>query len=325
LNIADGALNEQANILQRMRELVLQAKNDTYSSIERSYMYQEFISDMRELDRIANVTNYNTMQLFAAPANDPAADGDELYANGTSGNPPNEQRYGRDVFDTPADGIFGVNEYSSSNHFNMMIGQNYTTVDAAAYNNTVVNGASQNSYDKTAANLITIQFGQMDTNGLLSASPGTTDIYNMITSFAFDPLNDLGDFIIDNDWDINGYATGDGAIEKKFDFLLTLIDGEALPATLLGDIYSGRNNTTGLKRVNEMRAYIGAMTNRLEHNVNNLMNQAQNTQAAETVIRDTDFAKETAQFTKNQILTQSATAMLAQANSVTQSVLQLLQ
>jgi flagellin len=325
LNIADGALNEQANVLQRMRELVLQAKNDTYSSIERSYMYQEFAADMKELDRIASVTNYNKMQLFAAPTNDPAADGDELYAAGTAGNPPNQQRYGRDVFDTPEDGIFGANEYSSSNHFNMMIGQNYTALDAAAYNSTVVNGASQNSYDKTAANLITIQFGQMDTNGILSAAPGTTDIYNMITDFNFDPLNNLGDFTIDNDWDINGYATGDGAMQKKFDFLLTLIDGEALPATLVGDIYGGRNDTTGLKRVNEMRAYIGAMTNRLEHNVNNLMNQAQNTQAAETVIRDTDFAKETAVFTKNQILTESATAMLAQANSVTQSVLKLLE
>jgi flagellin len=324
LNIADGALNEQANILQRMRELIIQAKNDSYSSVERSYMYQEFSADMHELDRIANVTNYNKMQLFAAPPNDPAADGDELYAAGTSGNPPNQQRYGRDVFDTPADGIFGANEYSSSNHFNMMVGQNYTAQDAAAYNQAVINGASQNSFDKSASNLITIQFGQMDTNGLLSPAPGTQDIYNMVTDFNWDPNNSLPDLTLQTDWDIHGYAAGEDTVQKKLDFILTLIDGEQISPTLDADIYTGVNNTTGLKRVNEMRAYIGAMTNRLEHNVNNLMNQANNTQAAESVIRDVDFAKETATFTKNQILTQSATAMLAQANSVTQNVLQLL-
>ena len=84
------------------------------------------------------------------------------------------------------------------------------------------------------------------------------------------------------------------------------------------------NYTTGLARVNEMRARIGALTNSLEHSINNTMNQVTNTQAAESVIRDVDFASETATFTKNQILTQSATAMLAQANAQPNSMLQLL-
>jgi flagellin len=73
-----------------------------------------------------------------------------------------------------------------------------------------------------------------------------------------------------------------------------------------------------------MRAKIGAMTNRLEHSINNTMNQVNNTQAAESLVRDVDFASETANFTKNQILTQSATAMLAQANSLPQSMLKLI-
>jgi flagellin len=73
-----------------------------------------------------------------------------------------------------------------------------------------------------------------------------------------------------------------------------------------------------------MRAKIGAMTNRLEHSINNTMNQVNNTQAAESLVRDVDFASETANFTKNQILTQSATAMLAQANALPQSVLKLI-
>lgn len=76
--------------------------------------------------------------------------------------------------------------------------------------------------------------------------------------------------------------------------------------------------------VNTMRSNMGAFINRLEHAVNNLDVSSTNQSAAESHIRDVDFANETANFTKNQILTQSATAMLAQANMRTSSVLGLL-
>ena len=76
--------------------------------------------------------------------------------------------------------------------------------------------------------------------------------------------------------------------------------------------------------VNNMRSDVGALVNRLEHTIDNLSNQRHNMQAAESVIRDVDFAIETTEFTKAQILMQSGTAMLAQANVRPQSVLQLL-
>ena len=79
-----------------------------------------------------------------------------------------------------------------------------------------------------------------------------------------------------------------------------------------------------IKSVNTMRSDMGAYVNRLEFAVANLNNQIFNTQDAESRIRDTDFAKETTEFTRAQILTQSATAMLAQANQVPTSVLSLL-
>lgn len=81
---------------------------------------------------------------------------------------------------------------------------------------------------------------------------------------------------------------------------------------------------SALRSVNELRADLGALVNRLEHALINQENQEQNMQAAESVIRDTDFALETTKFTRNQILSQSSTAMLAQANTVPQTVLQLL-
>ena len=84
------------------------------------------------------------------------------------------------------------------------------------------------------------------------------------------------------------------------------------------------NIDVAIKSVNNMRSDMGAYINRLDHAINNIANQAFNTQDAESRIRDVDFATETTRFTKNQILSQSATAMLAQANAVPQSVLQLL-
>lgn len=79
-----------------------------------------------------------------------------------------------------------------------------------------------------------------------------------------------------------------------------------------------------MSSVNHMRSDLGAYVNRLDHAINNIANQTFNSQDAEARIRDVDFAQETTEFTKRQILLQSSTAMLAQANAVPQGVLQLL-
>ena len=81
----------------------------------------------------------------------------------------------------------------------------------------------------------------------------------------------------------------------------------------------------GLKKINKQRADLGGYQNRLEHTVRGLDVAAENLQAAESTIRDTDMAKQMVDFTKNRILAQAGTAMLAQANATTQNVLTLLQ
>ena len=81
---------------------------------------------------------------------------------------------------------------------------------------------------------------------------------------------------------------------------------------------------TAIESVSAERAKLGAMQNRLEHTINNLDASAENLQAAESRIRDVDMAKEMMEFTKQSILQQAATAMLAQANQAPQTVLQLL-
>jgi flagellin len=80
-----------------------------------------------------------------------------------------------------------------------------------------------------------------------------------------------------------------------------------------------------LKRINKQRADLGAYQNRLEHAIRGIDVGAENLQAAESRIRDTDMAKEMVSYTRDRILSQSGTAMLAQANQKSNSVLQLLQ
>ncbi len=300
LNIADGALQEQASIMQRMRELAIQAKNDTYTQTERNYMGTEFEALVDELDRIAQVTNFNGMQIFA----------DENDADTNTGDPKVQTNQSL-LFADPTESVFGANDNSSSTYFNMMVGANYTAADAAALN-------AENAFDSTAENLITIQFGQMDSKALF-----VTDLSGAPT--AFKTLLKGPAALGLNAFEHNGGAlqtTNWGAdLQEKLSNIVRLIDGDA--PTSAG-VVGGGTNATGLERINIQRADIGAMINRLESTVNNLMTNETNQQAAESQIRDVDFAYETAQFTKNQILSQSATSMLSQANMVPQGVLQLL-
>ncbi|OLO42798.1 flagellin [Alkalihalophilus pseudofirmus] len=111
---------------------------------------------------------------------------------------------------------------------------------------------------------------------------------------------------------------------------------DKMDATTLGvanisvDSHVNANNAidqidTAIKTVSENRSKLGAIQNRLEHTINNLQTTHENLSAAESRIRDADMALEMTEFTKNNILNQSATAMLAQANQLPQGVLQLLQ
>lgn len=82
--------------------------------------------------------------------------------------------------------------------------------------------------------------------------------------------------------------------------------------------------SAGVESISKQRSALGAYQNRLEHTINNLTTAAENLTAAESRVRDADMAAEMVKFTKNQILTQAGTAMLAQANQAPQTVLQLL-
>jgi flagellin len=214
ITIAEGAANEVSSILQRMRELAVQSANDTLTTIERSYTDSEFQALISEIDRIAQVTNYNRQELLSTTAG--------RFGTGTTGS----------VLWVDANDTVGVDS-------------------------------------------ITITIDTLTTSALtLSDAGGVSQTHLTSQTSSVSAISALDDAI---------------------------------------------------NSVNTMRSDMGAFINRLEHAINNLSISNTNQQAAESLIRDVDFASETSRYTRNQILTQSATAMLAQANTLPQTVLTLLQ
>lgn len=207
IQTAEGALNETHAILQRMRELAVQALNGTNTDDDRAALDKEYQQLIDEIDRIANNTEFNTLKLL----------------NGTLAN------------------------------VTLQVGAN-----------------SGQTMEVTLQSMRAADF---------SVSDGTTT-----TTLDTTTISTLTD------------------AEKA----LTVIDA-------------------AIKKVSEFRAELGAYQNRLEHTVYNLGVAAENLTAAESRIRDVDMALEMAEFTKNQILVQSGTAMLAQANMQPQAILKLLQ
>jgi len=153
----------------------------------------------------------------------------------------------------------------------------------------------------------------------------TTDYnsINMLGSFGSKPhpqtLHVGANSIYGNGLDNNAIAISYGAI-------VTAVSISAVGGALTHDVFEVAlaSIESMLKSVNGVRANIGTYINRLEYTINNIANLEFNTQDAESRIRDTDFGKETTNFTRNQIMVQSATSMLAQANSLPQTVLGLL-
>ena len=226
---AEGALGEVQNMLQRMRELSLQAANDTNSSDDRAYLQTELKALSTEIDRVAATTTFNNQKLFS----------------GTD-------------FGTfaPASGTASVTNPSTVT-LKIQVGSNTGTSDKVEI-----------TLQETSAAKLGIQ---------VTAVGGT---------------NASGELQFD---------TGAHALDA-----VTAVDA-------------------ALKNVTNLRSSFGAIQNRLEHTISNLTNIATNTELARSRIQDADYAQETSNMTRGQILQQAGTAMLAQANKMSQSVMSLLQ
>lgn len=288
LQIAEGGADNISKILDRMKELATQAAADAVDDDGRTQINNEFTALKNEIDRITNTVKFQ---------------GDTLLA-GT---------YGSSVTHSTEVGLYAVNSSGASDGA-------YTLAHGGTTVTLTGTGGSQVLTGVTAATKQTIDFttfgisldltadlaaGSLD-GGLVTVSAGAGGKFMVSSSGAYGGNDSI---TLDSlDLTTATLAINDDALDTRAnaETALTAID-------------------TAIKHANTALGKIGAAQNRIEFASSNTLTAIQNMSAAESVIRDVDMAAEMTQFTKNQILQQAGTAMLAQANSSAQVVLQLLQ
>jgi len=321
IQTAEGALSETHAILQRMRELAVQAATDTNTMTDRKELQKEINQLLDEIDRIGNNTEFNTQKLL-----DGTYSAKKIHIGANEG-----QNMDITIGDMRT-GVLGGS--GSATHATASLsGVTFTAVDAGSGGNEIQVEFVDSGSGKSLTVAVT---GKTITVTLATDSGGN------ITSTVSDIVS-----AINGDTDASALVTASGSGTATVSEGSVMLAGGKDAGTSSGSISSLRvddvdNATTGgvltqsganaaitiinraIEQVSAERSKLGAIQNRLEHTIANLGTSAENLQAAESRIRDLDMAEEIMAFTKNSILQQAATAMLAQANQQPQTVLQLL-
>ncbi|MFR9221799.1 MAG: flagellin [Flavonifractor plautii] len=327
---AEGALTEVHDMLNRMYELAEQSANGTFEDgTDRKQLQKEVDQLKSEINRIADSANFNGIKLL---------DG-SMAANGTTTikSAGTSTKANVDV-SIMADSLFDDKDNRTELKF---------TLTAVSTN--------QADGVKVANNGVTIslkkgkEYSAADIQALLmkAKSTGTGVSDDMMKSVQNASVTGAGVTNASKTW--TSLAKGTGTAVANTGKPLTLqigdtsdrfnqlkvgikdchIDALGLTDMKIGDQTSAATALDKIKSainfVSDVRGTLGATQNRLDHTINNLSVMQENIQDAESTIRDTDVADEMMAYTKNNILIQSAQAMLAQANQVPQGVLQLLQ
>jgi len=376
---AEGALNESQSILQRMRELAVQASNDTNTSSDRAAMQTELNQLTQEIDRIGNATQFNTKNLL---------DGGAAVAATLSGSEPSKITVNGGTADTKVGGVVTLTAFtqataavSTTTGVNGTFASIATTMGAGS--NITLNGVSfafgttdtvQNVLDTINNAGIGVKASFIPDSGISFASTGIGSKASLAISGVANSFTGADAVTAGTDAKITGGPanTADGntitiqagnAKGLSFNVSADSIAGATITVTAngglnmqiganqnqsmyvsIGDMRSaalGVNNIdlssttnagnaiatidSAITTVSTERSKLGAYQNRLEHTINNLTTSSQNLTSAQSRIQDVDMAKEMMNYTKSSIINQAATAMLAQANQMPQSVLKLLQ
>lgn len=305
IQTAEGALNETHSILQRMRELAVQASSDTNTDTDRAEIQKEVDQLKTEIDRISTDTEFNTKKLLNGNFG-------IQFAGVATG----------DLGGTLANDSVATVGLASRNDINISgakASTTYTFTEVAG--NITLADASGNSQTISKTGFTAGGTFNFDSLGISiktsSAYVAGGTAFNSKTIMT--GLSAGANFQIgankDQEVSLNINNMGAGALGVNALDLKTQ-DGASTAITTID---------SAIGKVSSERANLGAMQNRLEHTINNLGTTSENLTASESRVRDVDMAKEMMEFTKNNILQQAATAMLAQANSAPQGVLQLLQ
>lgn len=292
LQTAEGALTEVHSMLQRMNTLANQASNGTYQNADRDKLQAEIKQLAAEINNITSSTKFN---------------GVDLLQTGAEGKSINFQVgvHAENVIDIALKDMSGKSLALTQEQADEI--QKSTNLSALAKFGITVDPDDESF---VSTDNLTLSYRPADAN---PADPATT-----IGDFA--ELNALSGVEVTVK-DDEGNVVGTFKTATKIDKLdINSID--------IGTEDGARNAIAVIENainlVSEQRSAFGAVQNRLEHTINNLGVNAENLSASESRIRNADMAKEMTEFTRNQILVQAGTAMLAQANAMPQGVLKLL-
>jgi len=309
---AEGALQQSTNILQRMRDLSLQSANGSNGSSERKALNQEVSQLKNELDRISNTTTFGGKKLldgsFGTAAFQVGAAANETISVSLADAGASTLK--GSYFTQSGAGATGTATASAT--VTVTITTTGTTAAANTVKFDVASGATGAEVQELANKSIN------DSNlGLFAYGTGTSVVsqFNDATT----PANNLTSIAFSAAAGITFTGVTGASAETKDNIGaldITTAEG-AQKAVLVID--------QSLSQIDTQRAALGAVQNRFDNTISNLQNISENASAARSRIRDTDFAHETSELTKNQILQQAGTAILAQANQLPQAVLSLLQ
>jgi flagellin-like hook-associated protein FlgL len=350
---AEGALSESTSILQRMRDLSVQASNSGSLNSTATTSIQKEIGQLKsELDRIASTTTFNGTKLldgnFAKAFQVGANAGETIAVNiGSAGKGMDTTGLGVNGVDVTAVGLYTVGNAGAGKVSTVAAtGAANATMTITASGTDTFSGATSGitPYDNLSG---TINFGgksfdlnSVDYSTIVPSGTPATDATNALAKlntaakaalglttdpFAAATSTTLTFKVADA---ISGF-TGAAGIALNAAGTTNPSSQEIASATPTFSAASGASAAitaidAAITAVSGARADLGAKQNRFEHTINNLNTTIENTTASESRIRDTDMASEMTKFTRTQVLTQAGTAMLAQANQSTQSILKLL-
>ncbi len=323
---AEGALGKVGDMLQRMRELAVQSSNATNSAADRAALQAEVRQLIDEVDRVAKQTTFNGTKIL-----DGTFSGAVFQVGANSGD---NITVGA-LTDTTADGLSRI-AYATGSVANVDASATVTNLDAIAGGTLSIEVAGSTAIDLgpiKAANSGAERMGQVvEAINRKSADTGVTAFLTREPSGLY-TIHTMSSQL-DTNGDPKGVTfSGFDATQTGF---VPSVAAETDPQALQGiesmtietqhDAWVALKKIDGaIDQVNRARADLGALQSRFESSVANIEIQIENLAAARGRIVDADFAKETANLSRTQILQQAGTAMVAQANQIPQQVLQLLQ
>ncbi|MCR9148479.1 MAG: flagellin [Rhodobacteraceae bacterium] len=320
IDTAEGAHKEVENILQRMRELAVQAANDTNDSTDRSNLSAEMTQLTTEITRIATTSSWAGQALLngdASTATPATATTQEATFNFQIGaGSKDQEQISVDVKAMTAEalGVAGSGTVATITNVASSLSGGTSTVSSMSVSTAgVVTFNSGSSTAIAAGSTYSFTVEGVD----ISITVDATDSY---ADTAAGVAKQMGDAIVAAD------ITGLNVAVNESAGTVTLTNGGSLSLTNATNARSAVNNIdSAIETLNTQRANLGAVSNRLDNTVSNLTNAVINLEAGKGRIEDADFAAESTSLAKSQILQQASTAMLAQANASKQNVLSLLQ